>query len=66
MFMLREFLGFEQILIEKQETCTILGESYCLETETTQIVNVEFLNFLAVILPFLVGFWLIKIFKKKK
>lgn len=66
MFMLRELLGFEQILIEKQETCTILGEFYCLEKETTQVVNVEFLNFLAVILPFLIGFWLIKIFKKKK
>lgn len=63
--MLREILGFEQILIEKQETCVNLGESYCLETETTQVINIEFLNFLAVILPFLVGFWIIKIFKKK-
>jgi len=61
----RNILGFEQIMLEQNTNCTSLGESYCLETETTTVINIEFLNFLAVILPFLVGFWVIKIFKRK-
>lgn len=58
-------LGIEQTLIETHTICSVAGADYCLETNTTTMVNINLISFLISLLPFLVFVLIIRAFKRK-
>lgn len=63
--MLTEQLGIEQTLIETHQICTSPEQYYCLETETTTIVNINLITLLMAISPFIIIFLTIKAFRRR-
>lgn len=59
-------LGIEQILIETKEICLTPNTYFCEELDKTTIININLISFLAMAIPIIVIFFMIKVFKSKK
>jgi len=60
-----EQLGIEQTLIESHTVCNSPEQYYCLSSDTTTMVNINFITLLMAISPFIIIYLTVKAFRRR-